>query len=156
MNPLADQLKTMGLRGAAAQLDDLVALATKKRWGATEILEHLATLEAKDRARRGLERRFSRSRLGRFKPMADYDWSWPTRIDRDAVEAALRLEFLERRGNLVLVAPQGLGCGVQHRVAPGGIAQARGMASPRGANERWAVREYDGWRAVHDSLSPPE
>ena len=25
-----------------------------------------------------------------FKSMADYDWSWPTRIDRDAIEAALR------------------------------------------------------------------
>jgi DNA replication protein DnaC len=109
MNPLAEQLKTMGLRAAAAQLDDLVALATKKRWGATEILEHLAVVESQDRARRSLERRLSRSRLGRFKPMADYDWSWPTRIDRESVEAALRLEFLERRGNLVLVAPQGLG-----------------------------------------------
>lgn len=41
--------------------------------------------------------------------VADYDWAWPTRIDRAAVEAALRLEFLERAGNLVLVAPQGLG-----------------------------------------------
>jgi DNA replication protein DnaC len=109
MQPLAEQLKAMGLRGAAAQLDDLVAHATKKRWGPTEILEYLTTLEAQDRARRGLERRLSRSRLGRFKPMADYDWSWPKRIDRDAVEAALRLDFLERRGNLVLVAPQGLG-----------------------------------------------
>ncbi len=109
MNPLADQLKAMGLRFVAAQLDDLIALATKKRWGPTEILEHIATLEAQDRARRSLERRLSRSKLGRFKPIADYDWSWPKRIDRDAVEAALRLEFLERAGNLVLVAPQGLG-----------------------------------------------
>jgi len=108
-NPLAEQLNAMGLRAAAAQLDDLIALATKKRWGATEILEHVAAVETQDRARRGLERRLSRSRLGRFKPMADYDWAWPSRIDREAVEAALRLEFLERRGNIVLVAPQGLG-----------------------------------------------
>jgi hypothetical protein len=97
MNPFAEQLKTMGLRAAAAQLDDLIAFATK-RWGATEIFEHLAAVESQDRARRGLERRLSRSRLGRFKPMADYDWSWPTRIDRESVEAALRLEFLERPG----------------------------------------------------------
>jgi DNA replication protein DnaC len=109
MNPLADQLKAMGLRSAAAQLDDLIALATKKRWGPTEILEHVATLENKDRARRSLERRLARSKLGRFKPIADYDWAWPKRIDRDAVEAALRLDFLARAGNLVLVAPQGLG-----------------------------------------------
>ena len=109
MNPLAEQLKAMGLRFVATQLDDLMALATKKRWGPTEILEHVVTLEAQDRARRSLERRLSRSKLGRFKPIADYDWSWPKRIDRDGIEAALRLEFLERAGNLVLVAPQGLG-----------------------------------------------
>ena len=40
---------------------------------------------------------------------SSWDWSWPKRIDRYAVEAALRLDFLERAGNLVLVAPQGLG-----------------------------------------------
>ena len=41
--------------------------------------------------------------------MADYEWSWPTRIDRDAIEAALRLEFLDGGRNVVLVAPQCLG-----------------------------------------------
>ena len=41
--------------------------------------------------------------------MADYEWNWPTRIDRDAIEAALRLEFLDGGRYVVLVAPQGLG-----------------------------------------------
>lgn len=108
-NALVDQLKAMNLGSVATQLDDLVALATKKRWGPTEILEHVVALETQDRARRGLDRRLGRSKVGRFKPVADYDWAWPTRIDRAAVEAAMRLEFLERAGNLVLVAPQGLG-----------------------------------------------
>ena len=103
---LVDQLKAMNLSSIATQLDDLIALATKKRWGPTEILEHVVALETQDRARRGLERRLGRSKVGRFKPIADYDWNWPTRIDRAAVEAAMRLEFLERAGNLVLVAPQ--------------------------------------------------
>lgn len=109
MNPLIEQLKAIGLRLAAAQLDDIVSMATKKRWGPTEILEHVARVESDDRARRSLERRASRSKIGRFKPIADYDWSWPKKIDRDAIESALRLEFLERAGNIVLVAPQGLG-----------------------------------------------
>jgi DNA replication protein DnaC len=109
MNPLAEQLSSIGLRLTASQLDDLISLATKKRWGPTEMLEHIAQLEIEDRSCRSLERRLSRSRIGRFKPMADYDWSWPKKIDRDAIESALRLEFLERAGNIVLVAPQGLG-----------------------------------------------
>jgi DNA replication protein DnaC len=109
MNPLAERLRALGLRAVSAQLDDLIALATKKRWGPAEILEHVAGLESQERARRSLERRLSRAKIGRFKPIADYDWSWPSRIDRQAVESALRLDFLARQGNVVLVAPQGLG-----------------------------------------------
>jgi DNA replication protein DnaC len=107
--PLADLLTTLGLRHTAAHLDDLVAIATKRRLGPLETLELLAEREAQHRAKQSLERRLARSRLGRFKPMADYEWDWPKRVDRDAIEAALRLEFLDGARNIVLVAPQGLG-----------------------------------------------
>ena len=102
-------LKTLGLHHTAAQLDDLVALATKRRWSPTQLLEHLAEAEHQERTRRCLERRLARSRLGRFTPMSDFDWAWPTHIDRAAVEAALRLDFLAAGRNCVLVAAQGLG-----------------------------------------------
>ena len=104
-----DQLRQLGWRCTAETLNDLIALATKSRWSPQQILEHLARIELEDRARRSLERRLSRSRIGRFKPMADFDWAWPKRIDRDAIDAALRLEFLAEAHNVVLVAPQGLG-----------------------------------------------
>ncbi|HEX7624665.1 MAG TPA: ATP-binding protein, partial [Anaeromyxobacteraceae bacterium] len=106
---LREQLGLLGLRHTAEALDDLVALATKGRWGVQQILEHVARIELEDRARKSLERRLGRSRLGRFKAMADFDWAWPKQIDRDAVEAALRLDFLEKAHNVVLVANQGLG-----------------------------------------------
>ncbi len=109
MTDLADRLRRLGLRATAAQLSDLIARATKDRWGAAQILEHAAELEEQDRSRRSLERRLARSRIGRFKPMADFDWNWPKHIDRDRVEAVLRLGFLEEGRNIVLVAPQGLG-----------------------------------------------
>lgn len=109
MSELVDHLRQLGLRATASQLSDFVARATKERWGAAQILENVAEIEEKDRARRSLERRLSRSRLGRFKPMADFDWSWPTKIDRDRIEGVLRLDFLAEARNVVLVAPQGLG-----------------------------------------------
>jgi len=109
MAPLPDALKLLGLHHTAAHLDDLVARATKRRWSPTQLLEHLVEVEQQDRARRSLERRLLRSRIGRFTPMDAFDWAWPTRIDRAAVEAALRLEFLAATHNLVLVAAQGLG-----------------------------------------------
>lgn len=60
-------------------------------------LQHqaIADEEQKQRCRPSLERRLSRSRLGRFKSMADFDWAWPKKIDRDVVESALRLVATE-------------------------------------------------------------
>ncbi len=109
MTALTDQLAALGLRYTAAHLDDVVALATKRRWSTTQLLEHLVESEQQERTRRSLERRLARSRLGRFTPMSDFDWAWPKRLDRSAVDAALRLEFLAEARNILLVAPQGLG-----------------------------------------------
>lgn len=102
-------LRALGLSATADGLDDLIALATKKRWSPVELFEQVAAIEDKDRAQRGLERRLKRSRLEQFKPMADFDWSWPTKIDRPLVESVVRLDFLEEPRNVVLAAPQGLG-----------------------------------------------
>jgi len=109
MSDLRERLRALGLLCASATLDDLIALATKKRWGATEILEHVADIEDKDRVRRGLERRMQRSRLERFKPMTDFDWDWPSKIDRPLVESLCNLDFLEGARNVVLVGPSGIG-----------------------------------------------
>ena len=110
---MADDLKTrlraLGLIAAASSFDDLLAFVTKHRYSPAQIVEHIAELEEKDRAHRSLERRMARSHLGRFKPIADFDWSWPTRIDKEGVEAALHLGFTAAARNVVLVAPQGLG-----------------------------------------------
>jgi DNA replication protein DnaC len=109
MPPLPDALKSLGLHHTATHLDDVIALATKRRWSPTQLLEHLADLEQQERARRSLERRLLRSRIGRFLPMSEFDWNWPKRVDRVAIEAALHLDFLAAARNVVLVAAQGLG-----------------------------------------------
>lgn len=106
---LRARLSALGLLATAAHLDDIVALVTKKRWGPVELFEYILTLEDQERSRRGVERRLKRSRLERFKPMADYDWNWPTKIDRPLVESVLRLDFIRDAHNVVLVSPQGLG-----------------------------------------------
>jgi DNA replication protein DnaC len=109
LNDVKLRLRALGLRTASEGLDDLIAHATKQRWGPVEILEYITQIEEKERSKRSLERRLSFSHIGRFKPMADFDWAWPSRIEREPVESALRLEFLKEHRNIVLVAPQGLG-----------------------------------------------
>ncbi len=109
MSDLQTRLRALGLLITAGSLDDVIANATKKRWGPQQLIEYIVDVEDKDRARRGLERRRARSRLERFKAIADFDWNWPKKIERPLVESAVRLDFLESARNVVLVAPQGLG-----------------------------------------------
>lgn len=109
MNELQKQLLGIGLAATAAQIDDLLAHATNKRLGPAEILEKIIATESADRFRRSLERRMLRSRIGSFKPMADFDWNWPRKIDRPLIERALALDFLRDGRNLILLGPNGVG-----------------------------------------------
>lgn len=106
---LRDLLLSVGMCSVVADFDDFVARATKKRWNPCQLLEEMARTERRDRERRSLERRIKRSRVGRFKPMADFDWAWPKSIDRPAIERALGGPLVRNKENLILVAAQGLG-----------------------------------------------
>ena len=72
-------------------------------------LPWLVEVEKIERQRRSLERRIANAKLGRFKSMADFDWQWPTQIDRAQVDALLNLEFLADGANPILVGPNGIG-----------------------------------------------
>jgi len=71
--------------------------------------EALIGWEEDERARRSLERRLQSAHIGRFKPLCDFDWNWPTTIDRGTFEALMSLDFLKDATNAVLVGPNGVG-----------------------------------------------
>lgn len=100
MTDLRGRLRQLGLLGLLARYDEL----RDEPW-----LERVITVEHEERLHRGLERRLKTGRLGRFKPMADYDWSWPRVIDREAIEALFGLRFLAEEANVVVVGPNGTG-----------------------------------------------
>jgi DNA replication protein DnaC len=109
MNNLAVQLQHIGLRAIPANLDDFLARATKARWSPRVLLEQLLQAETEERSRRSLERRLRVSGIKSFKAMADFEWTWPTKVERDVIERALTLDFLPEARNLVLVGRNGLG-----------------------------------------------
>jgi DNA replication protein DnaC len=106
---LPSLLNKIGLLAIAASLEDFLARATKGRWSALQILEEIARLEQVEKTRRSLQSRLQRARIGRFKPLSDFDWNWPKRVDRDLIERALTLEFIRDGRNLVLLGSNGLG-----------------------------------------------
>lgn len=77
--------------------------------GGAPWLPALLQWEEEERARRSMERRVRRSSIGAFKPIADFDWQWPTVCDRQAVEELLRLQFMTETANAVLIGPNGIG-----------------------------------------------
>ena len=76
---LSDQLQQLGLVHTASDLNDFIARATQKRWSPVVQLERLVQAELDARLRHRVERRLRDARLGRFKPMADWEWEWPKR-----------------------------------------------------------------------------
>lgn len=102
-----NSLDALRARARALNLHGLLA-----RWadvGAAEWVANLIQWEETERSRRSLERRVKAARIGRFKPICDFDWQWPATCDRAAVESLMSLEFLKEAANVVLKGPNGIG-----------------------------------------------
>jgi DNA replication protein DnaC len=108
-NNLQSKLEYIGLRTISQTLDDFIARATTGRWSPHILMERLADIEAEDRSRRSLERRLRISGIKKFKSMADFDWNWPKKIERDVIERAQTLDFIKEARNLILIGQNGLG-----------------------------------------------
>jgi DNA replication protein DnaC len=108
-NDLPKRLAQLGFRSLPEQLDDFLARAVKGRWDPRSLLEEMARMEELERTRRSLDRRLRAARIGAFKPIADFDWDWPAKIDRPLIERALTLDFIREGRNLILLGANGLG-----------------------------------------------
>jgi DNA replication protein DnaC len=106
---LAARLTQIGLTKTASHLDDFLARATKARSSPVQILEEIARTEQIEKTRRSLEGRLRRAHIGRFKPIADFDWNWPKKLEQDVIQRAFTLEFIREGRNLVLLGSNGLG-----------------------------------------------
>ena len=93
-------LRRLGLYGLLAHVETLL----NEPW-----LARVIEIEDAERSRRSLERRLDNSRLGAFKPIADFDWAWPEQCDRSAIEELFSLGFNEEAANVVFIGNKGLG-----------------------------------------------
>lgn len=65
--------------------------------------------ERDERQQRSLERRLNQAKLGRFKPLSEFDWQWPSKIDQPGIHAAMQLGFLTDASNIILIGNNGVG-----------------------------------------------
>ncbi|KFB73696.1 MAG: transposase/IS protein [Candidatus Accumulibacter phosphatis] len=100
LESLRRRAETLHLHGLLAHWPELA----DSTW-----VEPLLAWEEAERARRSLERRLGCAHIGRFKPLADFDWNWPTQCDRTAISELMGLDFLHSATNVILVGSSGLG-----------------------------------------------
>ena len=55
----------------------------------------LLAWEQNERARRSLERRLRVAKIGRFKPLCDFDWTGPAQCDQGAIADLMGLDFVK-------------------------------------------------------------
>ena len=73
------------------------------------LLSTLLNWEPDERQQRSLARRLASAKLGRFKPMTEFDWQWPNKIDQSAIHGLMQLDFLSTASNIILIGSNGVG-----------------------------------------------
>jgi DNA replication protein DnaC len=74
-----------------------------------ELIERIIIWEETERSQRSLERRLCSSHIGNFKPLVEFDWNWPKKCDREAIEELMQLDFIKEATNVILCGPSGAG-----------------------------------------------
>ena len=100
LETVRQRLRQLGLYGLLALAETLML----EPWFARVI-----EIEEAERTCRSLKRRLDDARLGAFKPIADFDWAWPTKCDRSLIEELFSLAFIEESANVVFIGTNGLG-----------------------------------------------
>jgi DNA replication protein DnaC len=99
-NLLLQRAKALKLMGLIAHWEEVCG----EDW-----IAKLIEWEEKERTQRSLSSRLKLSRIGRFKPLAEFNWQWPKVCDRLAIEEFINLSFMREAMNIILCGPNGLG-----------------------------------------------
>jgi DNA replication protein DnaC len=87
----------------------LAATAADKHWSHINYLSELASGEAAAREDRSVQRRIKLARFPVLKTLDQFDWNWPTKINRAQIQNLFHLDFVEQHGNVMFISGTGLG-----------------------------------------------
>lgn len=109
MTDIADKLAELGFRASREQVRALLTHAQKNRLSPAETVERLAEIERREREARNLADRTKRAALGSPKPMSDFEWDFPRKVDRALYEELAALNFVRAHQNVLFRGPAGVG-----------------------------------------------
>jgi DNA replication protein DnaC len=106
---LRAQLADLKMPGALEALDAVLASVDAGQGTAADAIEALLGAQIALRNQRRLQAAMRSSRLPVVKTLADFDFSFQPSLKREQLESLHTLGFLERRENVVLLGPPGVG-----------------------------------------------
>jgi len=109
INPLEADLRILGLTFMADHYAQLSAKAAKNQIGHQDYLAGLTKGELDLRHDRATARRVRNARFPVVKTLDHFNWSWPKKINRMAIQNLFRLQFMEEKANAVFLGTVGLG-----------------------------------------------
>jgi len=108
-NELKQTLKSLRLSGLQATLPDRVAYAKGTKLSYAEFLELLLNDEIQRRQDTTVERRLKSASVDIDQTFERFDWDAAITVDRDKLRDLFSLEFIERRENILICGPVGVG-----------------------------------------------
>jgi DNA replication protein DnaC len=106
---LAEQLLYLKLHYLADQHAPLAAEAAGQQWDHLEYLRRLIEGEYQTQYQRRVQARIKSARFPVLKTLEQFNWTWPKKINRLAVQNLFRLEFLAHKANVVFLGNVGVG-----------------------------------------------
>ena len=103
------QLDELRLPFMRQHVDDLIRQAAAGQWSHAEFLARLVEGEAAGRQDRARLRRIAQARFPVVKTLEQFDFTWPSKINRSVVQDLFRLAFVREKANAILVGGVGLG-----------------------------------------------
>lgn len=106
---LTETLRRLSLTFFAQNYEAMGQEAARDQLGHVEYLRRLAEGEAAARYERSVQRRTKAAHLPVLKTLEQFNWSWPSKINRAQVQDLFRLRFIEQNTNVVFIGGVGLG-----------------------------------------------
>jgi DNA replication protein DnaC len=103
------QLDYLNLTFMQQNVEELARQAAEKQWSRVDFLSRLVEGEAALRQDRARVRRIRDARFPVLKTLDQFDFTWPTKINRLAVQNLFRLKFIEDNANSIIIGGVGLG-----------------------------------------------
>ena len=106
---IRQQLADLKMPGALESLDEVLASADGGSATPADAIEQLLDAQISLRNNRRLVAAMRSSRLPAVKTLSDFDFSFQPSIKREQIESLHELGFIERRENVILLGPPGVG-----------------------------------------------